>query len=70
MIEALVMVLTALSFGVGVTLTLLGFILFYQVFFSDTRFNSWTVVTQIAFLLSTIGLTLLWLVAVRVSLLV
>lgn len=62
MIEYIWPVLYAVGFGLGVSMTLLGLILQYQIYIKGVNFKSSFLMTQVAILLTTVGTALLFLV--------
>lgn len=61
-IETALTALTALAFGLGISFSVLGILLLYQIFVQGKTFNSWFIMTQFSIILTTVGMALLWLV--------
>jgi len=62
MIETIAFFGTSLAFGFGVSLSFYGFLLLHQMYIGNLKFNSQLIMSQIALLVMTIGLTLLFVV--------
>lgn len=62
MINTITMVLLALGFGLGVSLSFYGFLLLHQMYIGNLKFNSQMIMSQIALAVMTVGLTLLFIV--------
>lgn len=62
MISTLISFIVALGFGLGISLTVYGSILGYQVFFEESPFDNPLIPMGVSFASITMGLTLLYFV--------
>lgn len=62
MINTVIMVMIALGFGLGVSLSFYGFLLLHQMYIGNLKYNSQMIMSQIALAVMTIGFTLLFIV--------
>lgn len=62
MINTVTMVMIALGFGLGVSLSFYGFLLLHQMYIGNLKYNSQMIMSQIALAVMTIGFTLLFIV--------